>query len=68
MATTLNHTITRQAAIIEINGQALVLKLSPAAWAQVLQIAAGEGGGSLNVALAPSQAVLDLLSVPITRN
>ena len=60
----MSQIITRQAAHIEINGEVLVLKLSPEAWAQVLQIAVKEGAGQLIVALAPNQAVLDLLSIP----
>lgn len=64
----MSQTITRQAALIELNGEVLVLKLSPAAWAQVLQIAANEGAGQLIAAPAPNQAVLDLLSVPTAKN
>ena len=58
------HTITRQAALIEINGEVLVLKLSANGWAQVLQIAAKEGAGELIAAPAPNQAVIDLISKP----
>lgn len=68
MFATSNHTITRQAALIEINGEVLVVKLSSAGWSQVLAIAAREGGGELNVAPAPNQAVLDMLSVTNTNN
>lgn len=58
------QTITRQAALIEVDGEVLVLNLSSKAWAQVIDIAAKEGGGQLVVAPAPNQAVLDLLEKP----
>jgi len=64
----MGYKITRQAALIEIDGEVLVVKLSVAAWAQVLAIAAKEGGGELVVAPAPNQAVLDLLSAPTVKN
>lgn len=62
------HTITRQAALIKLNGEVLVLKLSPQAWQQVLAIAAKEGGGTLSVAPAPNQTVLDALNISIPRH
>lgn len=64
----MTHTITRQAALIELNGEVLVLKLSPQAWQQVLAIAAKEGGGSLSVAPTPNQTVLDALDIPTPRH
>lgn len=64
----MTNTITRQAALIEINGEVLVLKLSPAAWAQVLAIAAQEGEGQLVVAPAPNQSVLDVLCTPTLKH
>lgn len=60
--------ITRQAALIEIDGEVLVVNLSSEAWAKVLEIAVKEGGGELIVAPAPNQAVLDLLSEPTVKN
>jgi hypothetical protein len=56
--------ITRQAALVEVNGEVFVLQLSPAGWSEVLAIAAKEGGGQLVVAPVPNQAVLDELSMP----
>ena len=64
----MNHKITRQAALVEINGEVLVLKLSPAGWSQVLTIAATEGNGQLVVAPAPNQSVLDVLSTPTPKH
>lgn len=63
----MSHKITRQAALVEINGEVLVLKLSPAGWAQVLAIAAKEGSGQLVVAPAPNQSVLDVLDTPVPK-
>jgi len=59
----LSHTITRSAALIEIDGEVLVLKLSPAGWAQVFAIAVKEGGGQLVAAPVPNQSVMDVLSI-----
>lgn len=64
----MNQTITRQAALIELNGEVLALKLSPQAWQQVLAIAAKDGGGTLSVAPTPNQTVLDDLDIPTPRH
>lgn len=64
----MSHTITRQAALIELNGEVMALKLSPQAWQQVLEIAAKESGGTLSVAPVPNQTVLDSLLIPTPRH
>lgn len=64
----MSHTITRQAALIELNGEVMVLKLSSQAWQQILAIAAKESGGTLSVAPVPNQAVLDSLLIPTPRH
>jgi len=64
----MSHKITRQAALVEINGEVLVLKLSPAGWSQVLAIAANEGNGQLVVAPVPNQSVLDELCAPTPKH
>jgi hypothetical protein len=60
----MSHKITRQAALIEIEGEVLVVKLSAEDWSKVLAIAASEGGGQLPVARCPNQTILDVLHTP----
>ncbi|QNM95448.1 hypothetical protein [Chitinimonas koreensis] len=58
----MSSTFTRAAALLELDGNIVLLQLSSAAWHQVLAIAAQESGdGRLPVAMVPNQAVLDLL-------
>lgn len=52
---------TRAAALVELDGEVLVLKLSKPAWLKVLDIAAQENGGELVAASAANQRVLDEL-------
>lgn len=53
---------TRAAALVELDGEVLVLKLSQSAWLKVLDIAAQESGGELVAAPAANQRVLDELN------
>lgn len=53
---------TRAAAIVELNGEVLVLKLSQSAWQKVFAIAAEEHGGDLVAAPVNNQHILDDLS------
>lgn len=64
----MSHVITRQAALIEIDGEVMVLRLSPSGWSQVLAIAAKEGNGQLVVSPAPNQGVMDVLLTPATKH
>ena len=61
----MTHKITRQVALVEIDGVVVALKLSAAAWSQILDIAAREGGGHLVVGEVPNQSILDDLSSPM---
>lgn len=58
----MTHNITRQVALIEIDGIVVALKLSATAWTQILEIAAREGSGQLVVGEVPNQSILDDLS------
>lgn len=60
----MTHTITRQAALIEIEGEVMVLNLSADGWQKVLAIAAAESGGQLTMAPCPNQMIFDVLSTP----
>lgn len=53
---------TRAAALVELDGEVLVLKLSNSAWLKVFDIAAQENGGELVAASAVNQRVLDELN------
>ena len=64
----MSHVITRQAALIEIDGEIMVLRLSPSGWSQVLAIAAKEDGGQLVVSPAPALGVLDVLLAPAIKH
>jgi hypothetical protein len=64
----MSHTITRQAALIEIKCEVMVLNLSADGWQKVLAISAAESGGQLNVAPCPNQMILDVLSTPTSRH
>lgn len=64
----MSHTITRQAALIEIEGEVMVLNLSADGWQKVLAIAAAESGGQLTVVPCPNQMILDVLSTPTPRH
>lgn len=54
--------ISRAAALIETNGEVVLLKLSVQAWQEVLAIAARDSGGTLTVSKVPNQAILDQIS------
>jgi len=60
----MSHAITRQAALIEIEGEVMVLNLSADGWKKVLAIAAAESGGQLTMAPCPNQMIFDVLSTP----
>lgn len=60
---TMSQAISRAAALIEIDGEVLLLNLSAQAWQEVLSIAARDAGGTLPVARVPNQAVLDSINV-----
>jgi len=60
----MSHKITRQAALIEIEGEVLVVNLSAEGWSKVLAMAASEAGGQLPVARCPNQTILDVLHTP----
>ncbi len=57
----MTHTITRAAALIELDGEIHILKLSRQGWERVLAIAAREAGAQLRVACVPNQASPDAL-------
>lgn len=54
--------MTRAAALIELNGETLMLNLSTAAWQAILSIAARDANGQLLVARVPNQSILDQIS------
>lgn len=58
------HKVSRAAALLELNGEAVVLKLSAEAWSAVLAIAARDAGGTLSVAKVPNQGIFDMMDVP----
>lgn len=60
----MNHKFTRAAALVELDGEVLMLKLSTSAWQEVLAIAARENGGQLSAAAVPNQRVLDDINEP----
>lgn len=54
--------MSRDAALIELNGETFVLNLSSTAWQEILSITARDAGGNLPVARVPNQSVLDRIS------
>lgn len=63
-----SHKISRAAALLELNGEAVMLKLSVDAWSAVLAIATKDGGGQLVVAKVPNQAIFDGIDLPELNN
>lgn len=57
-----DNKISRAAALVELNGEVMLLKLSTQAWQEILAIASREGKGSLVVSKVPNQAILDQIS------
>lgn len=60
----MSHKFTRAAALVELDGEVMLLKLSASAWQEVLAIAARDNGGQLSVASVPNQRVLDDINEP----
>ncbi|MFT9115412.1 MAG: hypothetical protein ABF443_15165 [Acetobacter malorum] len=59
-----SHKVTRAAALLELNGEAVVIKLSVEAWRAVLAIAARDAGGTLSGAKMPNQGIFEVIGVP----
>lgn len=53
-----SHGITRAAALVEIDGEVLLLKLSSAAWQEILTICVRDNSGKLVAAHTPNQQIL----------
>ena len=53
---------TRAAALLELDGEALILELSNAQWERVFAIAAEDSPGQLPVALVPNQRIFDAIN------
>ncbi|MBS0987825.1 hypothetical protein PY793_09465 [Acetobacter fabarum] len=62
MTNTKPNKINRAAALVEINGEVMLLKLSTHAWQEILDIAARDAGGELVVSKVPNQNVLNDIS------
>lgn len=56
------HKITKSAVLIELNGEAVILKISAQGWNEILAIAAREAEGELCVAKVPNQDIFNLIS------
>lgn len=58
------HKISRAAALLELDGEAVVIKLSAEAWSAVFAIAAKDAGGELAIARVPNQTIFDVIGLP----
>ncbi|WP_025827430.1 hypothetical protein [Acetobacter okinawensis] len=58
------HKISRAAALLELDGEAVVIKLSAEAWSAVLAIAAKDAGGEFAIARVPNQTIFDVIGLP----
>lgn len=58
------HKISRAAALLELDGEAVVVELSAEAWSAVLAIAAKDAGGELAIARVPNQTIFDVIGLP----
>lgn len=58
---------TRAAALVELNGEALMLKLSVEQWGRVFAIASESSSGQLPVARVPNQAIFEAINQTATR-
>ncbi|MCE0745454.1 hypothetical protein LWC05_16400 [Acetobacter sicerae] len=57
-----SYKITRCAALIEIDGEALLIKLSSKRWQQILADVKDDNGGDLHVSKVPNQSIFDAIS------
>lgn len=55
------HSFTRAAALVELDGEVFLLRLSASAWQEVLAIAVRDGGGTLPLTRVPNRGELDSL-------
>lgn len=58
------HKISRAAALLELDGEALAINLYAEAWSAVLAIAAKNAGGELAAARVPNQTIFDMIGSP----
>ncbi len=59
----MTHKITKTAALLELDGEVVMLNLSNDAWNEILAIAARDNGGKLSVGCIPNQEIFDAIDL-----